>query len=74
LLVPRLRSGHFSTGLFERYQRNEQALLLADESDRLNLRIPGVLEHLKHINAALEYQTSSGKFEIHVPGAADKVQ
>ncbi|HAF71199.1 MAG: Transposase mutator type [Acetothermia bacterium 64_32] len=29
LLVPRLRSGHFSTDLFERYQRSEQALLLA---------------------------------------------
>ncbi|AER66452.1 transposase mutator type [Thermovirga lienii DSM 17291] len=29
LMVPRLRSGHFSTELFERYQRSEQALLLA---------------------------------------------
>lgn len=29
LQVPRLRSGHFSTELFERYQRSEQALLLA---------------------------------------------
>jgi transposase-like protein len=32
LMVPRLRSGHFSTELFERYQRSEQALLLAQES------------------------------------------
>jgi transposase-like protein len=29
LMVPRLRSGHFSTELFARYQRSEQALLLA---------------------------------------------
>lgn len=29
LMVPRLRRGHFSTELFERYQRSEQALLLA---------------------------------------------
>ena len=29
LMVPRLRSGHFSTELFTRYQRSEQALLLA---------------------------------------------
>lgn len=29
LQVPRLRSGRFSTELFERYQRSEQALLLA---------------------------------------------
>lgn len=29
LRVPRLRRGHFSTELFERYQRSEQALLLA---------------------------------------------
>ena len=29
LMVPRLRSGYFSTELFERYQRSEQALLLA---------------------------------------------
>lgn len=28
LMVPRLRNGEFSTGLFERYQRSEQALLL----------------------------------------------
>ncbi len=28
LLVPRLRNGEFSTDLFERYQRSEQALLL----------------------------------------------
>lgn len=29
LTVPRLRDGNFSTELFERYQRNEQALVLA---------------------------------------------
>jgi len=29
LEVPRVRSGHFSTDLFRRYQRSEQALLLA---------------------------------------------
>jgi putative transposase len=29
LRVPRVRSGSFSTELFERYQRSEQALLLA---------------------------------------------
>jgi len=29
LMVPRLREGHFSTDLFTRYQRSEQALLLA---------------------------------------------
>jgi putative transposase len=29
LQVPRLRSGQFSTQLFERYQRSEQALVLA---------------------------------------------
>ncbi len=29
LMVPRLRRGHFSTELFTRYQRSEQALLLA---------------------------------------------
>jgi transposase-like protein len=29
LMVPRLRSGYFSTELFKRYQRSEQALLLA---------------------------------------------
>ena len=30
LMVPRLWRGHFSMELFERYQRSEQALLLAD--------------------------------------------
>ncbi|WAM34926.1 transposase [Caldicellulosiruptor morganii] len=29
LKVPRLRNGKFTTDLFERYQRSEQALLLA---------------------------------------------
>jgi transposase-like protein len=29
LRVPRLRNGHFSTDLFARYQRSEQALVLA---------------------------------------------
>lgn len=33
LKIPRVRSGSFSTELFQRYQRSEQALLLAINGD-----------------------------------------
>ncbi|BES66126.1 hypothetical protein SANA_25650 [Gottschalkiaceae bacterium SANA] len=44
LQVPRLRDGKFSTALFHRYQRSEQALVLAMmENEASLLRLIGAL-------------------------------